>query len=127
MRGMDIKVDVVKRLKGFGYTVVETDNMFIDYLISKVEQEIKNLTNLGEIPLGLKYAWIDAVCAEFLNAQYVSGKLDNIEAMVVSSVKEGDTTVSYATSGSPQKQFLTMLDGMRLKPSEIVRYRVMVW
>ena len=123
---MDIKTDVVTRLKGFGYTVVTEDDPLIDYMISKVEQELKNLTNLNEVPTGLKYEWADAVCGEFLSMKMATGKLENI-SQIVKSISEGDTSVTYSEKMTPEAQFLVCLESLKIDMSAVIRYRVMTW
>lgn len=123
---MDIKSDVVLRLKGFGYEVVEGDDSFIDYLILHTEQEIKNLTNLTEVPEGLKFKWVDSVCGEFLGMKMATGKLENV-SQVVKSIQEGDTSVTLAEGMTPEAQFFACLEKLKIDMSEIVKYRVMTW
>lgn len=123
---MDIKTDVVTRLKGFGYTVVTEDDPLIDYMISKVEQDLKNLTNLNEVPTGLKFEWVDAVCGEFLSMKMATGKLENI-SQIVKSISEGDTTVTYSEKMTPEAQFLVCLESLKIDVSAVIRYRVMTW
>ena len=123
---MDIKNDVVSRLKGFGYEVVEADNPFVDYLILRTEQEIKNLSNLNEVPEGLKFEWVDAVCGEFLRMKMATGKLENV-SQVVKSIQEGDTSVSFAEGLTPEAQFLACLESLKIDMNAIVKYRVMTW
>lgn len=123
---MDIKNDVVLRLKGFGYEVVSDDDAFIGYLISSVEQNLKNLTNLSTVPEGLHYEWVDAVCGEFLRAKLSTGKLENV-GRLITSISEGDTSVSYSDKATPESQLLTCLDKLKINPSSVIRYRVMVW
>lgn len=119
--------DIIERLNSFG--VKDLDRTLLYILINKIKETVKNLTNLNEIPDGLHYKIVDAVCAEYLGSLYAVGKLKFEISAPISSVKEGDTEVSFAISSqnSPQKLFETILENMKLPMSEIVKYRVFTW
>lgn len=118
--------DVTTRLKTFGYDATEEDAVLIVYLISSVEKEILNFTNLDEVPEGLKYEWIDAVCGEFLKLAFSAKKLDGLD-QIVKSIKEGDTTVTLAEGMSAESQFLGCVKALRLNKGAMVRHRVLTW
>lgn len=118
--------DVTTRLKTFGYDAIENDIALIEYLIASVEQEILNFTNLEEVPEGLKYEWIDAVCGEFLKLAFGSKKLEGLD-QIVKSIKEGDTTVTLAEGMSTESQFLSCIKALRLNKGAMVRHRVLTW
>lgn len=118
--------DVKTRLKTFGYEATEDDEGAIEYLVNKVGEDILHWTNLGEVPEGLKYEWIDAVCGEFLQLYLGMGKLENVP-QVVKSIREGDTTVTLAENMSAEAQLLTCIKSLQLSKSAMVRYRVMRW
>lgn len=120
-------IDEIKtRLASLGYEATTEEDDMIQYLISKVEEEIKNATNLSEVPEGLHYELVDAVCGEFLQLALITGKLENVE-QVVNSIKEGDTTVTLSDSMTPQSQLSACLRSFKLSKSALAKYRVLVW
>lgn len=121
-----IKELVIARLKGFGVTLAETDMPMIQYGIEFIELKIKNFCNINEIPEELDYEWANAVCADFLKMKLSTGGLENV-AQIVKSIQEGDTTISYSESGTPESQLLECITKMGLDLSGLVRFRKMVW
>lgn len=118
--------EIKMRLKSLGYEVNSEDDVLLEYIQKKIEESVKNLTNLSEIPEGLHYKIVEAVCADFLDTKFSSGGLEAVEG-VVTSIREGDTQVSYDKDSTPQTRFLNLLDGMRIKLSELYVYRVIKW
>jgi hypothetical protein len=94
-----MKNDVAERLKSLGYETTANDEFALMFLISKVENTIKNECNVDGIPDGLHQIAVDMVCGEFLQAKQANGQLDeseiNTEA-AIKSIKEGDTQITYA-------------------------------
>ena len=120
-------IDEIKtRLASLGYEAIDDDDGIIQYLILKVEEEIKNATNLSEVPEGLKYEMLEAVCGEFLQMALITGKLENIE-QVVKSIKEGDTTITLGETMTPQSQLSACLRSFKLNKSALAKYRVFSW
>lgn len=117
---------ITLRLLGFGYEMLEGDVALIEYLISKVEQDIKNATNLEEVPEGLSYCWVDGVCYEFLNLALSQGKIQNVDR-IAKSIQEGDTTVSFDNELTPEARLLKAINALRITRSDTTKYRVMVW
>ena len=122
---------VLNRLDSFGYEVKEEDAWMIGFEMQKVENHIKNECNISEIPEGLIQVAVDMVCGEFLLQLISLGKLNDIQiTQTLSSVKLGDTTVSYSTSGAVDKVALftgLMNDLIHGKEGELVCYRKMHW
>lgn len=121
-----IKNLVVARLSAFGVTPSEADSAMIDYSIEFIALRIKNFCNIEEIPQELNYEWANAVCADFLKMKLSTGSLENV-AQIVKSISEGDTTVSYSESGTPESQLLECIAKMSLDISGLVRFRKMTW
>ena len=93
---------VIARLADVGYMVSDDENAALTFLIGKTEEYIKNYCNIAEVPAELEYAEIDAIAAEYLSNRAMYGGLDDtaIKLSKISSVTEGDTSVSYADDGS---------------------------
>lgn len=130
LTGNGVLEDVHIRLSGFGIEATEDDDVILELLIGKINESVLNFTNLKVVPEGLHYKIVDAVCGEFLQTKYSLGQLTLEVVAPVTSIKEGDTTVSYATTAtsvSPQKVFTDVLKNMALSSVEMSRYRVFVW
>ena len=123
---MDIKKSVSMRLSALGYDVKEDDDLVVEFLIALVENQIKAFTNLECVPEGLNYEWIDAVCAMFLKSHLANGKLEDVSS-IVKTIQEGDTSVTFDDSLTPEKQLIKYLETMTLHPHVMCRYRVMLW
>ena len=104
---------VIARLKQLGYTATELDWEQIDYELDMVLNYVKNYCNRIDIPEILDYRIIDRVCGGFLYYKKNSGSLEgfNYDA-VIKSVKEGDTTITYAVGqgeDTPENRFDTFV------------------
>lgn len=125
----DFKNVLVERLKSLGYEVTESDEFVLKFITDKVENHIKNQTNLDAVPEGLHHVFVDMVCGEFLFEKNNSGMLSDsqIEA-VVASISEGDTSVSFDTKTAPQALFDALVTALMNDGSnEFYRYRKLVW
>lgn len=90
---------ITERLSSLGYECVDGDYFAIQYMIGKVEQEIKHFCNIVEVPACLEYVWVDKVCGEFLNSKKSMGQLTSIKLEpIMSSIRDGDTTVEFNNS-----------------------------
>lgn len=99
----DVKANVEKRLKTFGYTVVSADEWVLNFLTEKVEKEILNNCNISEIPNELMQIEVDMICGEFLLFMKNSGKLEleNFDFETVEkSIQEGDVKVEFYVDGT---------------------------
>ena len=104
---------VIARLKQLGYTATELDWEQLDYELELVLNYVKNYCNRIDIPEILDYRIIDRVCGGFLYYKKNSGSLEgfNYDA-VIKSVKEGDTTITYAVGqgeDTPENRFDTFV------------------
>ena len=100
---------VIDRLGQLGYEVEPKDWKQIDFELHKTIDYVMNYCNITTIPNILDYRIIDRVCADFLYYKKNSGSLPgfNYEA-VIKQIKEGDTTISYATGqgeDTPENRF----------------------
>ena len=104
---------VIARLKQLGYVATENDWEHLDYELVQVLNYVKNYCNRIDIPEILDYRIIDRVCGGFLYYKKNSGSLEgfNYDA-VIKSVKEGDTTITYAVGqgeDTPENRFDTFV------------------
>ncbi|MCI9092724.1 MAG: hypothetical protein HFF36_02900 [Coprobacillus sp.] len=125
-----ISGNVVKRLESLKYEVDnEKDEFLINYITKMVEQDIKNKINKDEVPEGLHYVWVERVCGEFLKGMRGSNMLtdEQIEA-TVTSIKEGDTQVSFDKDSSPQAIFNVLVSRLiNYGNDDFAKYRRFVW
>lgn len=115
---------VIERLGTLGYTVVEGDDVAINYLIDKIENSVKLDTNYVDFPIELLQMAIDMVCGEFLQTKYALGQLTDFDfSGSVKRITEGDTTVEYAYgSGSktPEERFTAYIDTLRVPDKSMI-------
>lgn len=141
----DIYLEVIERLKQFGYQPSQADESVIFFLRNKTIDEIKNICNIDKAPYEvedlfdnefetLKYKVVDKICAELLLMKLNAGvlNLDDIDMSKIGlkSVTEGDTSVTYATDGGQSREqilnsYLTQLS--TLDKEELYKYRKMEW
>lgn len=125
--------NVLKRLVSFGYSLKEDDDDFaISFAIQKVENHIKNFCHVSTIPDGLHPAMVDAICGEFLLMKKQTGQLCitdlDLTNEAVTSIKEGDTTVQFASgdsNGVKLDKFIAYL--INSVKGDLVCYRKLKW
>lgn len=125
----ELKEEVIQRLKSLNYTVVQTDEFALQFIIDKVEQDIKNKTNQDEVPSELHFVFIDRVCGEFLRSM-MAYKLMSDEQIdsVVASIKEGDTNISFDVNSSPQAIFDAYVNSLiNYGNDDFAKFRRFVW
>ena len=108
----DLTVLVLKRLDSFGYEAKEEDAFVIGYSVQKVENNIKNVCNISEIPEGLTNTAVDMACGEILDTLYRTGKLDVGSIALdgaIASVSLGDATVSFDNTATDNSGTFTAL------------------
>ena len=123
------KKEVIKRLASLNYNATDKDEFILKYIIDKVEQDIKNKTNQSEVHEGLHFVFIERVCGEFLQGLRSSNLLthEQIEA-IVTTIKEGDTSVSFDKDSSPQAIFDTYIRYLvNYGNDAFAKYRKFVW
>jgi len=122
---------VLQRLVSFGHSPTKDDVFSIAFGIQKIRNHILNQINQEVVPDELFEVMVDMVCGEFLNGMYLCGKLDMDELDfegIVKSVTEGDTSVTFETSGQDEDKFRKLIawlmDG---KGCDLLCYRKMRW
>ncbi|WP_099205647.1 hypothetical protein [Scatolibacter rhodanostii] len=128
---MEIKDQVSKRILGFGYAVADSDGFMLDFSIEKAETEIQNICNISDIPVGLKYVWIDRAAGIFLSekaAVSADGFIPQITAGSVKQIKEGDVTVSYTDEETPLQKFERLISTLKNSgKGQFEQYRRLTW
>lgn len=113
---MVVRENVINRLGHLGYTATENDYDQIDFEIEKTLNYVMNYCNITKIPEILDPRIVDRVCSDFLYYKKNSGSLKgfNYDA-VIKSIKEGDTTISYAVGqgeDTPENRFDTFVKSL---------------
>ena len=123
---------VIFMLTALGVTGAATDPL-LDILLQNVQQRIKNLSNLSEIPEGLESLAVSMAVGEYLNMKKCSGQLEgfDLDAAAVKSIQEGDTNITFALgegSSTPEQRLNSLIDYLiNGRIGEIYRYRRLVW
>ena len=125
-----VRVDMIKWLKFYGYAVTQEDDFALDFVIAQEDQYIKNYCSLTLIPKELRYCFVDMCVGRFLQHKKTTGRLEgfNLEA-AVSSIKLGDTDVSFGTAAPTDDQRLDALISYltRRNRPELNKFRRIKW
>lgn len=121
----EFKELVISRLKTLGYEAGESDTFVLAFLISKVENHIKDYCNITEIPDNLKYIFCDIVCGEFLNELYALNKLgDNFNLeQGIKTITEGDTTITFMDADSDETKLKMIISALKSGEGDLICYR----
>lgn len=103
---------VKDRILSLGFVVTAQDDTFLEFQIRKTVKYALAQINHASLPIGLYEAVTDMVVGEFLLIQQSLGKLDNgngagsgggLGGGSVAEIRDGDTTVKYATNADTAK------------------------
>jgi hypothetical protein len=123
--------DIKNRLAFFGYTILDSDALALNFVIDKVENKIKNECSITEIPDGLYQVEIDRICGEFLFAKKQSGQLTEYDFdLIEKQIQDGDTTVTYAIEAgqTPEQRFDKLIKNlMECGKGEFASFRRLKW
>lgn len=122
-----------KKLNGYGYGSVDVEMLTLHAL--SVREFIINYCNIEKMPKGLKFTYVNMICASYLELYVVKNYVndsDNEKAIAasVASITEGDVSVTYKDNASSDKVLnakaliSSLMDGYR---AYLTRYRRMVW
>lgn len=105
-----------------------------DFILDATIQTILNLINQKELPQGLVYLAVYWAAGNYLSAKKNTGKIEPEQldlSYVVSSITEGDTTVSFHVGDgamTPEQRFDAFTQWLtQPRTAEIYRYRKLVW
>lgn len=122
-----------KKLNGYGYEGVDVEMLTLHAL--SVREFILNYCNIEKMPLGLKFTYVNMICASYLELYIVKNYVNSEDnekeiAAAVASITEGDVSVTYKDNTSSDKVLNakaligSLMDGYR---AYLTRYRRMVW
>lgn len=121
--------DVKKRLESLKYLVKDGDDWLLEFIITKVENHIKNNCNINAVPNGLREIAVDMVCGEFLSGKKAMNQLPELELeAIVKTVQDGDTQVTFTGETSAEQKFDSLMRSM-MNPDQscFIRFRKLVW
>lgn len=124
----------IQLLTSLGVDLSE-DDALLSFILSSVEERLKNVTNLDVIPEGLHQMAAELAAGEYLRVKKGSGQLNitsiDLSAAAVKQLKEGDTDISFAIgegSQTPEQRLDNLIAYLtRDRQNEIYRYRRLVW
>lgn len=105
-----------------GYSV--NDVTLIEYLLNSEKQKIFNFCNISEVPESLYYALVEMTASAYMQIKRadILGS-DNLE--VVTSIREGDTQISFG--GSNAESRLLELISYFGRERDLLSYRKLKW
>lgn len=129
----DAVLMALKKLNGYGYEGVDIEMLTLHAL--SVREFILNYCNIEKMPKGLKFTYVNMMCASYLELYVVKnyvndGDSEKAIAASVASITEGDVSVTYKDNTSNDKVLNakaligSLMDGYR---AYLTRYRRMVW
>ena len=126
-------LDIIDRLKSLGFVADDNDEWGLTFIIDKVTNHIKNECNVSAIPEELREIAIDMACGEFLMVKKASGRLDgfevNLNALMVKTVAEGDTSVTHAVDKtlSPEERLDAVIGHLLNQKPQLLAFRKLRW
>lgn len=121
----------LNRLVSLGYTPNEADLWELSFVMSDVENRIKNSCNTSSIPEGLFNVAVDMMCGKFLKIRKDSGRLELSTldlSGAITSITEGDVSISFDASGTDEQKLNQLINYLMTKgEGEFVCYRQLKW
>lgn len=114
---------ISERLAALGCVVGDGDAELIAFCMRKVENYIKNFTNLPAVPEGLFEVFADRVCGEVLLSKLRSGELGG-GALGIKSIVEGDVSVTFSGAEEVPEVIERLLNS---GGGELICYRKIRW
>lgn len=128
---MDFVQEAIKWLKFYGYTDISAnDRDVLEFIRDKAVNYILAKTNQSKVPTGLYEVAVEMMAGMFLERKKATGALEGFDlGAVESSIKIGDTTVSYGDGAASDEDRLNTLISALKNPGDAVwvRYRRLAW
>lgn len=113
-----MEVERLKKLLGISKEDYSKE-MILEFILEDVEEIVKNYCNVSVIPEGLNSTVLRMTIDMYKNESLGS---EDIALGSISSISEGDTSVSYRSSASEFKESL-----LKDYKSQLNRYRKIRW
>lgn len=123
-------IETIKsRLKSLGYEADNNDIFALQFVLTQVENHIKNFCNINEVPAELESVVVDKVCGTFLSQKKASGQLTSAQIEgVAKRITDGDTTVEFAGNTDAETVFGSYINNLvNGHDGCLLRYRRLVW
>lgn len=115
---------VMQRLECFGISADDSDLTSIELIINGTEEYIMNYCNISSIPIELYNTAVDMCCGTFLRTKLSADKLENGD---VSSIKEGDVTISFMEGTGSTETLKEIIVGLIDRRNELECFRKLKW
>ncbi|MCC0697669.1 phage head-tail connector protein [Clostridioides sp. ES-S-0048-02] len=113
-----MEVERLKKLLGFSRED-DSKDAILEFVLEDVEEMVKNYCNISVIPEGLNSTVLRMAIDMYKNESLGS---EDIALGSISSISEGDTSVSYRSSASEFKESL-----LKDYKAQLNRYRKIRW
>lgn len=123
-------IETIKsRLASLGYQADNNDIFALRFVLTQVENHIKNFCNIDTIPAELETVVVDRVCGTFLNQKKASGQLTGAQIEgVVKQITDGDTSVSFASNTDAETVFNNYIHQLTSGNDDcLIKYRKLCW
>lgn len=121
-------LEKVKMLLSAVGVEVPEDDVVLSFVLDAVVSEILNRTNQAEVPEGLYTVLVMRTAGVYLRNLKSAGKLSVEFEAAVKSISEGDASVTFSDSDSPEAQFDALVSGWAsYGDDQLNRYRRLVW
>lgn len=116
---------VTARLTAYGYKDIEP--ALIEAKTNDAVTKVLNFCNINALPTALEHVVIDMACGECMYLSAVCGT-DVATEPAVTSIKEGDTQVNFATEATPTQRKDLLINTLRAMPyDELIAFRRLRW
>lgn len=118
---------VANNLKLLGYNIPDGENEILEVLIDEVRDYILNYCNIKEVPTELNSCWATLVCQKYLQNKLALVDMEGVENGNISSISEGETSISYDNSNSSVARMQKLIDKLGKVENQLVSYRKVKW
>lgn len=118
---------VANKLKLLGYNILDGENEILEILIDEVRDYILNYCNIKEVPAELNSVWTNLVCQKYLQNKLALGDMEGVENGNISSISEGETSISYDNSNSSVARMQKLIDKLGKVENQLVGFRKVKW
>ena len=114
---------VANKLKLLGYDIPDGENEILEILIDEVRDYILNYCNIAE----LNSCWVSLVCQKYLQNKLALGDMEGVENGNISSISEGETSISYDNSNSSIARMQKLIDKLGKAENQLISFRKVKW
>lgn len=118
---------VANKLKLLGYDIPDRESEILEILIDEVRDYILNYCNIKEVPAEINSCWVSLVCQKYLQNKLALGDMEGVENGNISSISEGETSISYDNSNSSVARIQKLIDKLGKVENQLVSYRKVKW